>query len=216
MSGAPADDGRDELAPAGSGGASGSGASSSDAADGGGPVDGGACGPISACGGDLTGTWFQTSSCNITWNESGRCTETEVIVPQSPESITFSGGTFAETYVYEQATWRDTVSRDCLAAVDGDWGMACDGYGEMALGPGDAGPPVRCSTSASSCVCSATRGTPTILSTPLTVGTYTISGTSFTIGPYTQGYCVQGNTLYLVWSASGMGNGASYVTLTRQ
>ena len=182
------------------------------------------CKTVAPCGGDVTGTWKITSVCqapeSVDLGDAGTCSglSLQVTLLDYEGSVTFSGGTFMSTLTSGEAGETLTEPTSCLGQNTSS--QTCAEL-SVALQQNDAGATGTCSISGSNCVCNGTQTIPPQTSS----GTYTIGSTSITLTlstagstPETDGYCIQGNTMYLDASAASVMAGASLggLVLTKQ
>ena len=183
------------------------------------------CQAVAPCGGDVTGTWKITSVCqqpqSADLGDGGSCPGQmlQVSLVGLDGTVTFGGGSFTSAITGGAASEMLTEPTSCFGANTSV--LSCDQL-STALMESDAGTTGSCAVSGSNCICN---GTVTVQPTTSS-GTYTISGTSLsltlansTTGPQSDGYCVQGNTLYLDASAASSMTGTqqlSGLVLTKQ
>jgi hypothetical protein len=155
---------------------------------------GGNCGKVSPCGGNIVGSWKITNSCvtNSTINPMNTSCPGET---GKVNSFDYGTATFNADGTYSTSTGGSasetlTIPKSCVSTI------TCDQL-TMALNNTDGGASGTCVTSGSNCDCTFAISAQTSTET----GTYTTSGTSITTTPAsgtagTNGYCVQGSTLY--------------------
>lgn len=203
----------------------GSGTSGSAGAGSGGNGSNGSCQTVTPCGGDVTGTWKITSTClapvAVDLGDAGVCPGEmlELSFLDYEGTVTFSAGSFNSTLTTGAVGETFTEPTSCLGQ-----NTAATTCAELsaALLQNDAGATGGCSISGSNCVCSGMM----MVAAQTSAGTYTTSGTSITLttanssnGPETDGYCVEGNTLYVDSSAASSMMGTTLLgglVLTKQ
>jgi hypothetical protein len=163
------------------------------------------CGKVAACGGDIVGTWSAGASC-VTQAAASvpGCTSASVkdVTATARGTSTFnSDGTF--TLDSTQSGMETLViPTSCLSS--GGTTVTCDALsGLLTAAFGDAGTSASCTTSSSECDCMVA----VPASTTKESGTYTVSGNTLTTKSggttTTADYCVQGNELHVISSATG-------------
>jgi hypothetical protein len=174
---------------------------------------GGTCGTVSACGGDIVGTWKVVDACaglSSSSTTNGTCTGETVQVGSytANGTITFNADMTYAVSVTQSFSETATLPASCLM-MNGIT-VTCDeltaALNETTQADAGAGM-TTCTAAGSSCNCTiALSG----LSTT-EMGTYTLSGDTFsttssaagTTSSSTTGYCVQGNTLHIISSVMG-------------
>lgn len=185
--------------------------------------NGGNCGNVSPCGGNVAGTWKITNVC-ASGTLSNSLGSTCPGASEQVSSINASGtATFNTDGTYSTSTTASasvtlTIPNSCLS--QGGITISCGTIGSTLANP-DAGTSGSCTTNGSNCDC-------TVASSPMSsssAGMYTTSGTTITTTPTgstasSNGYCVQGNTLYLLSNggadAGAAGNTMETIVLTKQ
>jgi hypothetical protein len=169
---------------------------------------------VSACGGDVVGTWLVTQSC-VTGTE-----DLSSICAGSSADVTFTfGGTTTYnadlSYTSTNTGGGTTRYHDPSSCLPG--GVTCDQWGQALMQVGMYSS-VACATDGAG-VCNCDAVSPSTSATE--TGTYSVSGGVLTTThggtTATGGYCVEGNTLYEI-PAFGDGGVAfmGNVVLTKQ
>lgn len=162
------------------------------------------CGSTPACGGDVTGTWNVTSSCEEVAPESRvrstmppacQGTAADGITTTDTTGLTLSflaNGTYAYGGTYRWTT-AYVYSDACLRAVDGpvDPAVACGTFTQ---------PGWTCvyDSTLHECKCSISGQ-----SLPGQTGTYRVTGTQISLGAASGPYCQQGSTLGMTVADTG-------------
>ena len=168
------------------------------------------CGQVSACGGDLTGTWTITSGCltsagvkDAESGATGSCSGLTVAVTNISVSgtVTFNADM---TYTFASLQEQSTLTLNAPASCVGSG--SCSALASALESTGDVASATCSGTSGCSC---------TAMQTPQTEtesGTYSVSGSTVTTVPSTgtassTPFCVQGSVLHLL-DTSTMSMGA--------
>ena len=182
--------------------------------DAGGPDGGLACGTVSACGGDIVGTWTVTQSClTATEDLSSNCAGLSADISFSVSgTATYNADHSYTAMVTGGGTTSYHYPSSCIPA-----GATCVQLGQALMGIGMYSS-VTC-TIDSAGVCNCVAVTPSTSSNE--TGTYSTSGTTLTTTPsgaVSSGpYCVHGNVLYQMSGAADGGVSVmGSIVLTRQ
>lgn len=180
--------------------------------DGGG--SGGACGPLTACGGDVVGTWTVKDFCGTGKISFSTCPQVDVNldgVKATGEQTFGADKTYSSnTQVSGSATMH--IPTSCL--MFGGLQVTCDFVNmtfmtQNATMPNDTIESLTCSKEATGCSCKVGLKAKTLAE----MGTYSSNGTSLTLTPSggtakTNDYCVAGTTLTYRPAAGAMATGS--------
>jgi hypothetical protein len=181
------------------------------------------------CGGSIAGTWNIVGACSTggaTMPDATCAGESITVISVSDTgSFTFDADGTYRASLSASAAEDLSVPASCLSAGGGS--VSCDQLGMALSSPlvqSDGGTvgsvSGSCSTAGSACSCNLSLSVPNAMAS----GTYVVSGTSVTLTPSggnatSDGFCVQGNTLYLLSGAASAMTApmpAAQLTATRQ
>jgi hypothetical protein len=183
----------------------------------------GNCQNVAPCGGDVTGTWKITRVCESSatdLSDAGCAGGMFVVTIIDYEgTITFGSGDY--TTLLTSGAISETLTEPTACLGQNTSATSCDQLSTQLMQE-DSGVTGSCSTTGANCICTAA----TTVAATTSTGTYTTSGTTITTtsttsgtSPEPDGYCVQGNTLYLEPMAASQMTGTtvtSTLVLTKQ